>query len=333
MKRRDFIMLGAVAATAAAKGQSVIHPPAAAGTDDLDAAVALLESTGPFDDEKRGPAFDVVQRVIDAVNRSEPYCALVKGGPDMPAADVARLYAEQPILRIYDRAFDKVLREVKETQVTDDKPAVWYLYNMGVIVKTKSCSFGIDICHRKAPLLAPYLEFALCTHNHEDHYTPAFFRAMRGKPVISSFHLCRNWYCRDFEKDFMIGDVTIRCTAADHNKFLIRAVTCFEVLCGKGNDPFTIFHSGDTHLARQLKTRTAHPDIFFGHCAIGFRFSEAAKTTMPAKLFVPVHHQELGHLGGPWRCVAFHDEPAKIVRTLRAEGFNCAMPVWGDRIV
>ena len=73
--------------------------------------------------------------------------------------------------------------------------------------------------------------------------------------------------------------------------------------------------------------------MYFGHCAIGLDFMAAAKSTMPAKLFVPLHHQELGHLGGRWRCVGFEDEPLKIVRSLRADGFNAAMPVWGDRIV
>ena len=44
-------------------------------------------------------------------------------------------------------------------------------------------------------------------------------------------------------------------------------------------------------------------------------------------------HQELGHLGGRYRCVGFEDEPLQIVSSLRNAGYKSAMPVWGDRIV
>ena len=43
--------------------------------------------------------------------------------------------------------------------------------------------------------------------------------------------------------------------------------------------------------------------------------------------------KELGHLGGRWRCVGFHEEPARILRELGEMGLRAAMPVWGDRIV
>ena len=57
------------------------------------------------------------------------------------------------------------------------------------------------------------------------------------------------------------------------------------------------------------------------------------KKTMPAKLFVPVHHQELGHIHSRWRCVAFEDGPLPIVKSLCDAGYKAAMPVWGDRVV
>lgn len=39
-----------------------------------------------------------------------------------------------------EKAFDKVLREMKATAV-DDTPAVWSVYNMGYIVKTRESIF------------------------------------------------------------------------------------------------------------------------------------------------------------------------------------------------
>ena len=152
------------------------------------------------------------------------------------------------------------------------------------------------------------------------------------KPVISNFHLCNRWYCREFDKTFKFKDVTIHTVAADHQKWLPWAVTTFEVVCGEGPNAYTIFHSGDCNRVDHLKPK-GKPDIFMGHCAIGLDFLKAARETMPAKLFVTLHHQELGHIHGKYRCVAFENEPLQKVRGLREAGFKAAMPVWGDRIV
>ncbi len=87
-------------------------------------------------------------------------------------------------LRRLEDAFDKVRREVRGTTV-GDVPAVWMLYNMGVVVKTREAVFSIDLHHRRAAELAPLLDFALITHNHDDHWRQDFYRAMdrAGKTV------------------------------------------------------------------------------------------------------------------------------------------------------
>lgn len=51
-------------------------------------------------------------------------------------------------LRRLEDAFDKVRREVRGTTV-GDVPAVWMLYNMGVVVKTREAVFSIDLHHRR----------------------------------------------------------------------------------------------------------------------------------------------------------------------------------------
>lgn len=341
--RRSFLALGAVTAGGLAHGQSLavkrgeVNPltdyePITDAA--FDAAVETLEATTIFDDAKRADALLTIQHAIDRMGRGEDKSFLSLLSDRASEKDLPAILAKHPPMRWYERAFDRVLRQFKETTVEGDRPAVWYIYNMGILVKTKSCAFGIDIMHRRAKELAPLLDFALVSHNHSDHFIPSFLSAMSGlgKPVISNFYLCWDWYCREFEKTFKIKDVTIHCTAADHNDHLPYAVTNFEVICGEGPDAFTIFHSGDCCRAAHLKPR-GKPDLYFGHCCIGLNFMDAARTTMPAKLFLPVHHQELGHLVGRWRCVGFQDEPMKIVRSLREAKFNAAMPVWGDRIV
>ena len=345
MNRRTFLAMGTAAAAGLAGAQSIaVKKRVAAGAPnpvegiapvadaEFDDAVKTLETTTMMDDERRLGAFRTIQRAIDLMLPSQQFKDVLR--ESAPAGKVKAALAKFPVMRWYDRVFDRVLDEFSRTTPEGDKPAIWYLYNMGVLVKTRSCAFGIDICHRKAAKLMPLLDFVLVTHNHGDHQNLLLLKKMQAekKPVISNFFLCWDWYCRELEKTFKIKDVTIHCTAADHNKHLPLAVTNFEVVCGDAPGAFTLFHSGDCHRADHLKPR-GKPDVYFGQCAIGLDFMAAAKSTMPAKLFVPLHHQELGHLGGRWRCVGFEDEPLKIVRSLRADGFNAAMPVWGDRIV
>ena len=69
--------------------------------------------------------------------------------------------------------------EIEIVKVTG-RPAVWFIYNMGFVVKTAKSLFAIDLHHRRAELLAPKLDFALITHNHGDHYTERFYKARGG---------------------------------------------------------------------------------------------------------------------------------------------------------
>ncbi len=60
---------------------------------------------------------------------------------------------------------------------------------MGYIVKTPSGCFAIDISHRWAKELAPYIDFLCVTHKHSDHYSTDLIQAMfdLGKPVLSNY--------------------------------------------------------------------------------------------------------------------------------------------------
>ena len=166
-----------------------------------------------------------------------------------------------------------------------------------------------------------------------DAEVAAEFAAKKPRPDTSLPEPLAHWTFDKLESDFTFKDVTVRGNDGDHNKGLPDGVTWWEVICGKEPNAFVICHSGDCCRHDQFHPVAKHPDIFFGHCAIGLSFPKAYQTTMPAKFMVPLHHQELGHLGGRYRCVGFHEEPARIVRELRALGAKVAMPVWGDRIV
>lgn len=235
-------------------------------------------------------------------------------------------------LQRLDDAFDKVLAEVKSTVVTD-RPAVWLVYNMGVIVKTKEACFSIDLKHRKAPEIAPLLDFALITHNHGDHFTEEFYQAMNGagKTVISNFK--DNYGTKDWRKDggytrevktFRIKDVAIRTSPTDHNSYLVDFTTAFEVRIGD----YVIYHSGDCSNVAKLNPTRA-PDLWICHLRCGLKIDDGVRRLRPA-LTAVAHLNELGHARDRWRWT--WEDGFKAKAKAEAAGGKAIVPVWGERI-
>ncbi len=268
----------------------------------------------------------------------------------LPDAECEAWYARHPILRRYDDAFRRVVREMRETEV-GDTPAVWLVYNMGVIVKTRASLFSIDLCHRLAPTIADELDFAIITHNHLDHYTREFYRAMdrRHKTVFQNFE-CNYGAALNIvdgklagtlggythgEAGYCVGDVAISTYVTDHNPILRQFTMPVEVTVGD----FTILHSGDTHNVQDI--HPAHePDIWIHHAwcwGACFERNEwaSSETVRGIRAFHPrcavvAHFQELSHRSGGR--VGF-DRARDRVAAAEEEGVRAIAPFWGDRIV
>ena len=236
-------------------------------------------------------------------------------------------------LQRLDDAFDKVLAEVKSTVVAD-RPAVWLVYNMGVIVKTKEACFSIDLKHRKAPEIAPLLDFALITHNHGDHFTEEFYQAMNGtgKTVISNFK--DNYGAKNRKKDggytravktFRIKDVEICTSLTDHNDYLVDFTTVFEVRSGD----YVIYHSGDCSNVAKLNP-TRRPDLWIVHPYCGMKVESGVEKMRP-QLTVIAHLNEFGHARNRWRWT--WDDGLKAKARAEMAGGTAIVPVWGERIV
>ena len=233
-----------------------------------------------------------------------------------------------------EAGFEKALREAKETVVSGDAPAVWSVYNMGYVVKTREAMFSIDLVHRRAEEFAPLLDFALVTHNHSDHWRQGFYIAMNGagKTVVSNFldnYGVKDWrndggYVRG-EKEFRIKDVMIRTSLIDHNNYLIDFTTAFEIKIGD----FILYHTGDSGCGTEpkLKTVWGRPDLWLMFPGCGIDVAEAVRRVGPKRI-VFGHLWELGHKTG--RLTA-----PLVRRALAAARTRCgdvSFALWGDRV-
>lgn len=155
-----------------------------------------------------------------------------------------------PMLYFYREAFDKVLREVKNTKVKHGTALVWMLYNMGFVVKTPSGCFAIDIDHRLAEQLEPYVDFLCVTHNHGDHYNIKLMEAMHnhGKPVLSNFYKESGEYLSTKATSYKIGNFTIHTDISDHltDPKLPDFVSVFRFDCGEDTGNFSMLHCSDS---------------------------------------------------------------------------------------
>lgn len=296
---------------------------------ELNAALAAVYAGNCFqEDVSRLAGMEVLQRSLNMISPQAyvDYCT----GKQRPAPKTV------PAFDWYDRAFRKVLNEVRTEKVEGDTVVLWLVYNMGYVIKTAHAVFAIDLCHRLATELAPQLDFAMITHNHGDHCDLKFINAMqqdgfvRGKPIISSFLPTRHY--SKYPTTYTFGDITIRMGEVDHNRFLRNFVSPYEIICGQGKNACVIYHTGDSANAKQL--RTSRPvDILIVHPrpAGEIHFAQEAAAVLHPKMLLISHLQELGHSFGPGRWT-YADARAER-KLAQAEAGRIGIPVWGEKIV
>lgn len=294
-------------------------------------SVAAVAATGScFADDKPMDALDVWQAETDLVS-ADVYRAYMRDGDVRGLKSLERLEA----------SFEKVFREAKETVVTGDAPAVWSVYNMGYVVKTRDSIFSIDLVHRRAAELVPFLDFALITHNHSDHWRQELYGAMdsAGKTVISNFldnYGATGWrkagekrkaiggYIRG-KKEFRIKDVQIRTSLIDHNDYLIDFTTAFEIRVGD----FLLYHTGDSGKGTEPKlvTTWGRPDLWLFFPGCGIDVAKAVVRVNPKHVAFG-HLWELGHKTGRLKTPMIRSALAK------AKGVcdDVSVPLWGDRV-
>ena len=275
------------------------------------------------------------QSEIDALPPAD-YYAFRATGTGLTDDEKARWFAKYPALRRYDEAYDKVFREVAETKVEGPRPAVWYVYNMGLVVKTRETLFAIDLAHRQAMRSVPLLDFACITHNHEDHYGDDYLQALDRlhKVVINNFD--DNYGARSSTggyggftkrgKTFYFGDVEIATHVTSHNNYLIDYTLAMEITVGD----FVIYHTGDSAIPFELKPNHEHPDLWVVHPYNYMKVGDGVQIVKP-KMTCLGHLQELGHEKGGARWT--YEQGLQAIADCREQGYEAIMPLWGDRLV
>ena len=241
-------------------------------------------------------------------------------------------------LKALELAFDKVLREAKDTVVSGDVPAVWSVYNMGHIVKTRDSIFSIDLKHRRANEFVPLLDFALVTHAHKDHYNPGFARTMEkaGKPLASGFlknsafaEIKAKAEAEGHADAFKIRDVAVRTFRVDHAKKArgIDFTTAFEIKIGD----FRLLHTGDCRPSNgKLCVKWGRPDLWLFFPMSGLDIADAMRRIGPKRV-VFGHLWELGHAIGKGRAHKWHINRA--MPKAKSQCGDVSVAFWGDRII
>ncbi len=280
---------------------------------------------------KRLKAMDKMQGEADQCQNSD-FKIYVASTDKVETANYEKGYG---ILNFYNKAFDRVLRDMQSAKVAEGGVSVWQLYNMGYVVKTPDGKmFGIDICHRRSPELVPHLDFALITHNHSDHYTKSFIddMAKAGKPLYS------NYLSNDFKisgtKTFnplKDSDISIVANIVDHGLANpADFVVSYEIDCGAKSGNTVIFHIGDCGNYKQLNPSKA-VDIFIPHLAVSLDMNRAINEKVKPAMVLMSHVLQMEYpVSGSYRwsytygynvCIK-QDPDMKFV----------FLPVWGERI-
>ena len=332
MPKSLFALLGVLWLGSAVRGsEPIMQKPS---PDEVRKAAGILLGSDCAHDSLRGSnAQRIMQAALDLVT-PEDYTVFSQSGISRTSKELENIYAEHPAFYWYDAAFDKVLREVKSETVAPGEVKLWLVYNMGYVVKTPKHCFCIDLHHRRANELVPHLEFALVTHNHKDHYTSDFLAAMNsaGKKVYSGFFPSYGGYSKEPERELRLADdLTIRIFESDHNIYLRRFVTPFEIVCETGNDTCVIFHSGDSCDAKQLHPRSAKVDFHMVHPRVGLDVRESARDTVKPTVTLISHLLELNHRFDKFRWT-FADGYAEADK-VRSVGKKAYVPMWGEKLV
>ena len=270
---------------------------------------------------KRENLQDAMQNIVDKTSKRE-----FDSFDENP-----ELKTDNPLFQYYDNSLERIIEDVPGTQVAPGCVVIWYLYNMGVVIKTPQVCFGVDIHHRHAIKLEPLLDFIVITHNHLDHYSVPLLRMMNEneKAIVSNFYPSFA-YTKAAEFTHNINGVTIHCGEANHNNKLKKFTMPAEIVCPTGDRNFVFYTSGDCYSHEFLSRKTDKIDLYAVHPRCGMTAVCAAQKLEPEMTFI-LHLHELGHEINEfrWEYSVGRCELAEFEKT----GLKAYVPVWGEKFL
>jgi len=301
-------------------------------SNDAKTTMYLFRKTSPFFlNEERIALLNKFQTYSDSL----PYTTFDKYliSPDQTSVDKEN---SNPILYCYRNAFDSVIDEVKNTKVEQGTAVIWVLYNMGIVVKTPSGCFGIDINHRWAEKLEPYLDFICVTHNHEDHKSIELMESMnrKGKPVLSNFYEASDKYFSITPGSYKIGKFSIQTDITDHNTKLLNFISVFRIDCGKDAGNFSILHCGDSNFNPMQFTHVQGPV----NLAI-IRFGAPAENNISGtgEGLVKPDYAVLSHVIELRHRITESPQRVSIIKVMnripRMKYEHTILPFWGEKLI
>lgn len=291
-----------------------------------------LWQTSPLDADltARREIFSTMQSYADAC-ASSTFSSFLDGEEWLAAS----LVKYEDILACYDAAFDRVLAGLREGAPAAGEVHIWMLYNMGYVIQAPSGCFGVDIYHRRAAELAPYLDFYASTHVHQDHRWQGLIDAMldAGKPVVTNYLEKPGYeYTSEVAKDYVIGPFSLHTFITDHNNGSTNVpVTAFQIDCGEDTGHFVLLHSGDSNFTAAQFDVTKDIDVYI----LRYAPNELTENNVVGKLFTP-RYALLSHI-----LELSHADPSTsrwtleqgLSRTSKLDCEHSLMPFWGERLI
>ncbi len=224
--------------------------------------------------------------------------------------------SSNPILHYLRRIEIDTLEEIQNTAVTEGV-LVWNMYNMGVIVKTPTKTFGIDVKQTDPDAFADVLDFLIVSHSHNDHFDRTIAQAVKlggknvygPKPVgVATIKIASGAFDESGQNGWTWDDVFEHDEGDIHLRFVIsfqgvgysnppygnrEPNVIVRVTCGDAGN-FTIMHSGDSQQADHAETaRNGAPvDLYVCHAGLNIKWP---MHKVQAALTVLSHANELGH--------------------------------------
>ncbi len=300
---------------------------------------AAIYLKAPFLPEQltKGPADTLNEQIVATPpgSYSEDRNTLLLGFDDLIAGNFPTVVTPQTeATELLELRTRRAVEEIRTAKVEEGSMRVWYIYNMGVVVKTTDATVGIDVAGAHwAPSIADVgglLDILIITHPHGDHLDPevAAAAAKAGAKIVMADETVRlddsnpPNVVRDPEGTSMVKLLTGSALAAQAlvgvepgGTIEVKGVriTAYPAQHSSSNasdsfsatptdwfyvevSGFGVLHTGDGMITDTIPDLSGkRVDLYLVHYVDGIYAEEYYELAPQSRVMVPLHLHELGH--------------------------------------